>query len=45
MNRQYGSTSWRKKIEQALAGLAFTAMVAMVLGGTIDMCLRSSTLV
>lgn len=38
MNRQYGSTSWRKKVEFALAGLACTVMTAMIIGGTLGMC-------
>jgi hypothetical protein len=44
MSRQYGSPSWRKKLERILAGLAFVSMTALVIGGTAAMCLPGGTL-
>jgi hypothetical protein len=44
MSTHFGSTStWRKKIEQVLAGLAFVSMTALVIGGTAAMCLPGGT--
>jgi hypothetical protein len=44
MSRQYGSSSWRKKVELALAGFAFTAMTAMIIGGTFGMLFPGGTI-
>lgn len=44
MIKQHGSTSLRTALEQAFAGLVFAAVAALVVGGTIAMCLPSATL-
>jgi hypothetical protein len=44
MTRQYTASSpFRIAFERALATLAFTAMVALTIGGTIAMCFSPGT--
>ena len=44
MTRQYTASSrLRTAFERAFAGLAFTAMVALTVGGTIAMCVSTGT--
>jgi hypothetical protein len=44
MTRQYSASSpFRIAFERAFATLAFTAMVALTIGGTIAMCFSAGT--
>jgi len=45
MSKQYGSGSFRAKLEQTFAGFVYVASAALCVGGTIAMLLNNAAIV